>query len=89
MEPKYSALEIANYFLLRAEKEDQELLSNLKLQKLVYYAQGIHLAMHGEPLFGDQIEAWIMAPLFRTCIISTRSMELVEFLPIPTLSLPR
>ena len=39
----YTASDIANYFLFKAGK-DQELLSNLKLQKLIYYAQGIHLA---------------------------------------------
>ncbi len=63
MKPKYSALDIANYFLFRAEKEGHELLSNLKLQKLVYYAQGIHLAMYDEPLFADRIEAWNYGPV--------------------------
>lgn len=63
MKRKLSALDVANYFLFRAEKEDQELLSNLKLQKLVYYAQGIHLAMYGKPLFGDRIEAWAYGPV--------------------------
>ena len=63
MQPKYSALDIARYFLFRAEKEDQELLSNLKLQKLVYYAQGIYLAMHGEPIFNDTIQAWNYGPV--------------------------
>jgi uncharacterized phage-associated protein len=63
MKPKLSALDVANYFLFRAEREDQELLSNLKLQKLVYYAQGIHLAMHGKILFRDRIEAWDYGPV--------------------------
>lgn len=63
MKPKYSALDIANYFLFKAQEEDQELLSNLKLQKLVYYAQGIYLAIHGKPLFEDRIEAWGYGPV--------------------------
>lgn len=63
MKPKYSALDIANYFLFRADQEGQELLSNLKLQKLVYYAQGIHLAMHSVPIFNDRIEAWEYGPV--------------------------
>ncbi len=63
MKPKYSALDIANYFLFKAQQEDQELLSNLKLQKLVYYAQGINLAMRSKPLFGDSIEAWNYGPV--------------------------
>jgi len=66
MTPKYSAKDIANYFLYKAEKateEDQELISNLKLQKLVYYAQGLYIAIYDEPLFVDKIEAWTYGPV--------------------------
>jgi uncharacterized phage-associated protein len=64
MTSKYSALDIANYFLYKAQEEGQELLSNLKLQKLVYYAQGLHLVIHdGQPLFEDKIEAWNYGPV--------------------------
>lgn len=63
MTPKYSALDIANYFLFKAQKENQELLSNLKLQKLVYYAQGLHLAVYGKALFKDKIQAWNYGPV--------------------------
>lgn len=58
----YRALDIANYFLYRAEK-DGELISNLKVQKLIYYAQGIHLALYGAPLFNDPIKAWAYGPV--------------------------
>ncbi len=63
---KYHAIDIANYFLYKAEKateEDQELISNLKLQKLVYYAQGLHLAEYNEALFSERIEAWQYGPV--------------------------
>jgi len=63
---KYSALDIANYFLYKAQEaseEDQELISNLKLQKLVYYAQGLYMAVNGKPLFSDKIEAWTYGPV--------------------------
>ena len=60
---KYKALDIANYFLLKADQEEQEFLSNLKLQKLIYYAQGLHLIIHGEPLFNDKIVAWQYGPV--------------------------
>jgi uncharacterized phage-associated protein len=66
MTPKYTAFDVANYFLYKAQEateEDQELISNLKLQKLVYYAQGLHLAINGEPLFLDRIEAWTYGPV--------------------------
>jgi uncharacterized phage-associated protein len=39
-------------------------ITNLKLQKLVYYAQAWHAALNGgEPLFGERIEAWVHGPV--------------------------
>lgn len=61
--PKYNAEIIADYFLYKAQNDSQELLSNLKLQKLVYYAQGLHLAMKGAPLFDEEIKAWEYGPV--------------------------
>jgi uncharacterized phage-associated protein len=58
----YRALDVANYFLFTAQK-DGELLSNLKVQKLVYYSQGISLALHGKPIFSDPIKAWSYGPV--------------------------
>jgi uncharacterized phage-associated protein len=34
-----------------------------KLQKLLYYCQGWHLAWTGRPLFSERIEAWDMGPV--------------------------
>lgn len=61
--PKYNAEITADYFLYKAQNNSQELLSNLKLQKLVYYAQGLHLAMKGIPLFDEEIKAWEYGPV--------------------------
>lgn len=38
-------------------------ISHLKLQKLLYYAQGIHLAVTGEKLFAERIMAWKHGPV--------------------------
>ena len=38
-------------------------ISNLKLQKLLYYAQAWNLALYGKPLFRDRIEAWVHGPV--------------------------
>lgn len=38
-------------------------LGKVKLQKLLYYAQGHHLATFGRPLFHDAIYAWDMGPV--------------------------
>lgn len=59
----YSAFDIANYFLVMADDDAGELLSNLKLQKLLYYAQGAYLALKGEPLFNERILAWTHGPV--------------------------
>ncbi|HEX2296276.1 MAG TPA: type II toxin-antitoxin system antitoxin SocA domain-containing protein [Actinomycetota bacterium] len=37
-------------------------VDQMKLQKLLYYAQGWHLAWYGEPLFADVVEAWAFGP---------------------------
>lgn len=65
--PRSTAQETANYFIWRANQDEQygDNITNLKLQKLVYYAQGFHLAWYEEPLFGEQIEAWAHGPVVR------------------------
>ncbi|WP_248750170.1 type II toxin-antitoxin system antitoxin SocA domain-containing protein [Pseudomonas sp. MWU15-20650] len=56
-----SSIDVANYFLC-LEGESSE-ISNLKIQKLAYYAQGFSLALHGQPLFSEPIEAWMHGPV--------------------------
>jgi uncharacterized phage-associated protein len=58
-----SALEVAHYFLAKQDEAAGELITNLKLQKLVYYAQGFHLAVFDKPLFPEQIKAWEHGPV--------------------------
>jgi len=55
-----TAKDIAEYFLTLDIDEE---LSNLKIQKLLYYAQGIYVALHHEPLFHDKIEHWTQGPV--------------------------
>jgi uncharacterized phage-associated protein len=61
-----SVNDVARYFLSKADPEAGDAISHLKLQKLVYYAQGFHLAISGEPLFPDPIEAWRHGPVVRS-----------------------
>jgi uncharacterized phage-associated protein len=44
---------------------DLEVISNLKLQKLLYYVQGFNLAAFKEPLFKEKIVAWQYGPVVR------------------------
>jgi uncharacterized phage-associated protein len=57
--------DVANWFIARvnADEEYGENITNLRLQKLVYYAQGFSLAWYGQPLFDDTIEAWAHGPV--------------------------
>jgi uncharacterized phage-associated protein len=58
----YAARDIANYLLSRADAEDND-ISNMKLQKLCYYAQAYCTSMRGAPLFGESLYAWDHGPV--------------------------
>lgn len=60
----YNVLDVANKILLYgAERDGGELISNLKLQKLLYYMQGFYLAYFHKSLFDEEIEAWQYGPV--------------------------
>lgn len=64
----HSALTVAKYFLSIPDEDAGELVSNLKLQKLLYYAQGHAVAANGlkNPLFHDKIYAWKHGPVVKS-----------------------
>ncbi|MBR5612558.1 MAG: DUF4065 domain-containing protein [Bacteroidaceae bacterium] len=49
--------------LFLADDGNGELMSNMKLQKMLYYQQGYHLALFDEPLFEEDLEAWMYGPV--------------------------
>ena len=57
-----SADAVADYFLLKVRIEAEDLISNLKMQKLCYLAQGWSLALRDKSLFDDVIQAWALGP---------------------------
>ena len=56
-----NARTVADY-LIWFSREHGDPISNLKLQKLLYYAQAWFLALYDVPLFDDAIEAWVHGP---------------------------
>lgn len=58
-----SAKNVAEYFLKLVDEEAGDLMTNMKLQKLAYYAQGIYLALYNKPIFPEPIEAWVHGPV--------------------------
>lgn len=61
----YRAETIANHFIEMAEKKGES-LTQMKLQKLVFYAHGWHLAIRDKPLIDESIEAWRYGPVIRS-----------------------
>ncbi|MBR1710941.1 MAG: DUF4065 domain-containing protein [Clostridia bacterium] len=64
---KTTAFVIADWFIAHNEAfmkyNSGDEISNLKIQKLLYYAQGCALASLGEALFDDDIVAWKHGPV--------------------------
>ena len=60
--PNTTPLE-ASRFIVRFCREHGDGVSNLKLQKLLYYAQAWNLAIHSKLLFNDPIQAWVHGPV--------------------------
>jgi uncharacterized phage-associated protein len=59
----FNALDIANKIIINTDIDKGDIISNLKLQKMMYYLQGFNLAFFDEKLFEDGIEAWQYGPV--------------------------
>ncbi|MDR2019490.1 MAG: DUF4065 domain-containing protein [Treponema sp.] len=62
-----SVIDVATYILELSKQDTEdgeyELISHMKLQKLVYYCQGFHLALYDSLFFPEAIEAWTHGPV--------------------------
>ena len=64
MSTPYTAKAIANYFLKHRKKFKRKgPITQMKLHKLVYFAHGWHLALKGEPLIDETLQAWDYGPV--------------------------
>lgn len=59
-----TATNIAKY-IINFCRERNELLTNLKLQKLLYYVQGYTMALFDKEAFNENIEAWTYGPVVK------------------------
>lgn len=55
--------QIINWFLSQASDENR--ITHLALQKLLYFAQGWNYAINGQCLFEDECEAWVHGAVYR------------------------
>jgi uncharacterized phage-associated protein len=58
------AFKVAEYLLYSDSlNPDSDGITNMKLQKLLYYCQGFHLAIFGKTLFDEDINKWTHGPV--------------------------
>lgn len=65
MKGKYNSISVANYIINQTIEMDSP-VSNLKLQKLLYYVQVASLVDNKIPMFDDEISAWKYGPVVET-----------------------
>lgn len=62
----YSVNDIADYVILQIKAEDENaILTNLKLQKLLYYIQAWSYGIRKKPMFSGDFQAWVHGPVNR------------------------
>ena len=55
---------VANFVLDRADDQGRD-ITNLDLQKIIYFLHGHHLVRYQEPLVEGEFEAWTYGPVHR------------------------
>lgn len=64
---------VANYMVyIMSDAFDD--LTNMKINKLLYFAQGHYIAKYGKPLFDDRIEAWDHGPVVPAVYYAYKSL---------------
>ena len=69
-----AVVDVAAYILDGMNKR----VTTMKLQKLLYYCQGWHLAWEAEKLFDAEIQAWLNGPVVREIYDLHRGLYSVE-----------
>jgi len=59
---KFNYEEIADFFIALSNKYEN-LITNLKLQKMMYYVQSWYYTVFNEKLFDKNFEAWVHGPV--------------------------
>ncbi|MDV3166538.1 MAG: DUF4065 domain-containing protein ['Waltheria sp.' little leaf phytoplasma] len=65
-----NVFDVAQFFINKAPK-----INKIKLQRLLYYAQGYSLAKYNQVLFEEPIEAWPYGPIISAVYAETLKQE--------------
>jgi len=82
---QHTSAEIANEFI-KIAKSHGEHLTNMKVQKLVYCAQGYSMALDEPPMIDESVEAWQYGPVFRRLyydLLQYGGGEVTNEIPVP------
>ena len=58
-----NVFDVANYILSKADLDEGDGITHLKLQKLLYYVKGFSLVLLNKPIFESSMEAWTHGPV--------------------------
>lgn len=81
-----SALEIAEYFVRKFEELESS-ITQLKLQKLIYYAQGIGFGRYGVKLIDEPLLAWRHGPVVRSVYDKYRDLGKAPLSSMPEMKI--
>ncbi len=60
---KPKAIDVANFFIKLANDAGEEGMTNLRVNKLLYFAQAWSLARLGKELFAEDFQVWSLGPV--------------------------
>ncbi len=57
---------VADFFISLGNADNEDPMTNLRINKLMYFAQGWNLQRFGKPLFQEDIKAWKYGPVIES-----------------------
>lgn len=70
-----NVFDCANFFIDIAIYNEDFDMTNMKLNKLLYFAQGTHLSRTGKRLFNNNVQAWTHGPVIPSVYFKYNSYE--------------
>ncbi len=77
----YDARQIANEILKIADEEGIQ-IGLMKLLKLIFFAHGWNLAIHGRPLIKQAVNAWQYGPVVNDVYFGFRKQHVTDLTPL-------